>query len=380
MERDAQIALLERVLAQVESDRNAYGPAETRTDPRTYWEPERLRAEEPLFRRYPYVVGHASEIPAPGDYMTHDLAGVAALIVRGADGAVRAFHNVCRHRGTRLVGDERGHAKAFACRYHAWTYDLGGALKHVPQRDAFPGLECEEVTLAPIPAAVHCGLIWIAPDARAPLDIAAHLGPFGAELATFGLGDQVVFRTNARVRRCNWKLIVEAFLEPYHVRTLHRASIGRYFVDRGSVFDLSGAHIRSCVPRHNVRELLALPRTAWDARVYATTEYFFFPATILVLNPDYWSVIRVFPHGPEECWFVNSLLIPAARHTDAEREHWEKSYQLVDQTVFEKEDCEIAESIQSGVRSGVNASFRIGRMEYPIRAFHDSMERALGLR
>src|SRR5262245_31454891 len=126
MRREQQIQLLERLLHHADAAAAANQPAasDATVPVANYTSAARLAAEqEVLFRRHPLIVGHHSELPAPGDFLTHDSSGVPILVVHGRDGGLRAFLNVCRHRGTRLVAEERGQRKGLVCRYHGWTYD-----------------------------------------------------------------------------------------------------------------------------------------------------------------------------------------------------------------------------------------------------------------
>ena len=108
--------------------------------------------------------------------------------------------NVCRHRGTRLVNETQGTAKAFVCRYHAWTYDLEGHLGHVPLERCFPTLERDDAALTELPIESRHGFLWVLPTPRATLDVASWLGDVDDDLASFGLSDHVVLHRSTKVR------------------------------------------------------------------------------------------------------------------------------------------------------------------------------------
>ncbi len=109
------------------------------------------------------LVAHANEVARPGEFLTRDQLGAPLLIVRGEDGAVRAFLNVCRHRGATLEGRERGECKRFVCPYHAWSYDTHGALAKVRHPTGFPTLEREAIRLAELPCVEAAGFVWVCP-------------------------------------------------------------------------------------------------------------------------------------------------------------------------------------------------------------------------
>jgi phenylpropionate dioxygenase-like ring-hydroxylating dioxygenase large terminal subunit len=342
-----------------------------------YSSEERLRQErEALFRRYPLIVGHVSELP-PGSARAVDAAGQPLLLVRDEAGTLRAFLNVCRHRGMRLLG-EAGvcEKKSIVCPYHGWTYALDGRLKQFLHPEAFPGLKPEDHGLVELPCAVHHGLIWVQPTPGAALDIPAYLGGIDEELGDF-LGDSVLFRRVDTRHAANWKLVIDAFLDGYHIRVLHRDTIYPFFVDALAVSEPVGPHIRSAAARRKITEAVNLPAEQWDLREHCTFTHFVFPNTIFIFHPDYASVISVFPEAAGQLRWVHQMLIPRDQHTEARRPHWEKTFQLIEQTVFQREDLFAAEGIQAGLASGANTELRIGRLEHPILAFHAAIQRAL---
>jgi phenylpropionate dioxygenase-like ring-hydroxylating dioxygenase large terminal subunit len=380
MRKDRQIAAIERLLAVTGAGAPEPSLTETSVDVDRYTSPARLEAEERvLFRQRPLVVGRATDLPAPGSFFTHDATGVPLLVTRDKEGVVRAMLNVCRHRGTRLVTEEHGTAKAFVCRYHAWTYDTSGKLGHVPLAQCFPSLESQRDAsgLVELPCEVRHGFVWVLPTVGADLDMARWLGDFDDDLTAFGLAEHVVFRRRAVTRKANWKLVMDAFLEGYHVKSLHQRTLARFFREDGVVVDMSGAHVRSVGARKNLAELAAAPKDAWDVRTCATVFYTLFPNSILVFHPETVSHIALFPRGLGEVCFVHTMLAPREPATEEHRAALDKTWELIDGTVFEKEDLSIAESIQSVLGAGAQETFRLGALEYPIRFFHEAIDRAL---
>ena len=147
MERELELELLSELLAMVEREPAGPPPRDFLVPVEHYTSPQFYQAEQlALFQGLPLVVGHTSELREAGDFLTHDATGIPLLVVRSPEGPARAFLNVCRHRGTKLVTERRGNARAFVCRYHAWSYELGGALLRVPRRDCFPSLSSGSTT------------------------------------------------------------------------------------------------------------------------------------------------------------------------------------------------------------------------------------------
>ena len=379
MRREKQVAVIERLLAVAGRDTSPPPPgAETTSvDVARYTSPDRLADERRvLFRTLPIVIGRAADLAESGSYLTHDATGVPILVTRAADGEVRAMLNVCRHRGTRLVDGPSGRAKAFVCRYHAWTYDLGGCLGHVPLESSFPTLDRGASALVALPCAVRHGFIWVVPDPASRLDVASWLGDFDDDLECFGLSDNVVFGRRSGVRAANWKLVMDAFLEGYHVKSLHQRTLARFFLD-DVVTDRSGPHIRSVGARKNLPELRETAPATWDLRATTTPFYAIFPNNVLVFHPETVSHVALYPKGLGEVEYVHTMLTPRAPANDAERAGWQKTWELIDEKVFAQEDLSIAESIQSVLHSGANTSFQLGTLEHPIRWFHDTTDRII---
>jgi phenylpropionate dioxygenase-like ring-hydroxylating dioxygenase large terminal subunit len=378
LKRDTEIRLIEALRAVVESRTPQMAPEEMRLSPSVYVSPERFEAERrALFRRYPIAVAHASALATPGDFLTHDLLGVPILVQRDRDGVLRAFLNVCRHRGSRLVVEEAGSGrKALVCGYHGWTYGLDGALMHIPHPEGFPRTDCDR-NLVSLAVSDHAGFIWVVPTPGISLDPTTWFGELSDEIAGFQLGSHVAYRKARLRRRFNWKLMVDAFLDGYHIRQLHRNSVYRFFLDNLSVSDQIGPHMRSIVARKAIENLKDVPREQWDLRDALSLTYFLFPNTILIFHPDWVSLVTLFPVTPSESVFSHTMLVPPGTNTEEMRPHWDKTWDLIHGSVFEREDLLAAEWLQNGAESGANEALSIGRYEFPIALFHRTIEECL---
>jgi phenylpropionate dioxygenase-like ring-hydroxylating dioxygenase large terminal subunit len=324
------------------------------------------RERERLFSG-PRIVAASASL-APGACLPVDIPGrVGALVVRGTDGVVRAFANACRHRGTRLV-DAPCAAKAFVCPYHAWTYDHAGSLVHVPHTEAFRGVDLDARGLRPLPVHERYGLVWLGDD----LD--RYLDPIADDVAALGLDQHVLWQRSRTTRRCNWKLVIEAFLDGYHIRVLHRASVYRFFLDAASLAERAGDHIRAITGR---RALLEAPAdlSGVDLRQLATPSLVLFPSTVVVEHPDFISIMTMHPLAPDETEWDHMMLVPAARAGEAE--HWARSWALIEDGVFQREDLWVCEQAQRSIASGAIDELLFGSLESPVRDFHDAIAAAL---
>jgi phenylpropionate dioxygenase-like ring-hydroxylating dioxygenase large terminal subunit len=192
--------------------------------------PEHYELErEAIFKKTWLNVGRVEEIPKPGNYFTKELhvADTSLVVVRGMDGEVRAFYNVCRHRGNKLVWNDfpneevKGTCRQFTCKYHAWRYDLEGALTFVQQEEEFFDLDKADYGLRSVQCEVWEGFIWINLDDANTTSVRDYLGGFGTGLEGYPFGEMTqVFKYKAEVGS-NWKLYIDAFAEFYHAPVLH---------------------------------------------------------------------------------------------------------------------------------------------------------------
>ena len=187
-----------------------------------YHDPEFLAAERKAFlRAAPQVVCHESEIPAPGEWRSLEYLGESVIVIRGDDGEVRAFTNVCRHRGSRLVDGEGGCAKVLTCPYHAWSYARDGRLVGVPHRSEYPGLDTGKLGLVPVALERWRGFLFIMLEPGAP-SVAEMMGPYEQEVAPYRFEElRTIGRVTLRPRDLNWKTIADNYSDGLHIPVGH---------------------------------------------------------------------------------------------------------------------------------------------------------------
>ena len=148
--------------------------------------------KEHVFRNHWQIAGHVSDVPNAGDYLTMDVVGERALIVRGKDGVVRGFHNMCRHRGSRVVADNKGTCKnALVCPFHGWVYNLDGTLRGAARPRSFPDLDKTEFGLMPLDLEIWMGFIFVRFRKGPQPSVAELMAPVEAEIAHYGIADMV---------------------------------------------------------------------------------------------------------------------------------------------------------------------------------------------
>ena len=374
MEKRAQIELLNE-LVSLHDDRQPYLDEEwVRAPVSHYSDPRRLERElENLFRRRPIILLHSTELSEPGSFVRRSIAGRPAIVVRGEDGVVRAFHNVCRHRGAELVGEDSGCRKRFSCPYHAWTWDNTGKLAGVPhQASGFPDMDREEFGLHTIACEEYAGWIWVSLNNDEPMDVKAHLGDLNDEIVAMQADQHVIFESTTLDIAANWKLLVEGGIESYHFRVAHRDTIAPLFLDNLSSYKCFGDHIRSILPRSNLPELREIPEEDWNIGRYANVLYSLLPGAQFLVQDDHFVWIQGIPVAPDRTELRLTTVIPVEENTPERESYWRKNHALTLYTL--KEDFELGEGIQRGFAGAANRFLNFGRFEGALHAFNQAVE------
>ena len=218
-----------------------------------YFERERRQ----IFRRTWLYVGRVEEIPNPGDYFVKDIAVASAsvIIVRGRDGQIRAFHNMCAHRGNKMVWDHTGSCNSFVCRFHGWVYGLEGQLSSVRDEGQFHDFRKADHSLTSVAIDSWEGFIFVNFDPNPSESLTEFLGEFGEEVGGWGFSEKTsCFSYKAEVN-CNWKIFLNAFQESYHVPTVHHRTVPDSASSASNPFARPVSFI--LYPRHQVISIYA---------------------------------------------------------------------------------------------------------------------------
>jgi phenylpropionate dioxygenase-like ring-hydroxylating dioxygenase large terminal subunit len=188
----------------------------------------------------------------------------------------------------------------------------------------------------------------------------------------FGMSGLHLYRRRTHEVASNWKQVMDAFLESYHVQRLHAETIAPFFTDGISAADYIGPHQRAVVGRADY--LSEIDRDDWAAvRRVLTYTYAFFPTSILIVSPDYINLLVVMPQTVGTCLVEDFMLIPVPPQTPEAEAHWQRSWDLLDAGTFAGEDFRAAALCQRGIESGLVKSITIGALEEGIAAFHERL-------
>jgi phenylpropionate dioxygenase-like ring-hydroxylating dioxygenase large terminal subunit len=379
MQQATQIALARRVFDFVERDTTELADAIFLNPVASYTCPQQAQRErDRLFRDHPLFFGLSCELPKPGDYRADDLSGMPVLVVRAQDGRLRAFLNVCRHRGAKVATGSGSGKRVFVCPYHAFTYDLEGRLTKL-QSQGFPELTCEERSLVQIPVAERHGLIWVRATPGGEIDVDALLGGLAPEMASYNLASYSHYETRTLTKEMNWKLVIDTFLETWHVATLHRETVGPIFQPNVNAFDAFGYNGRLIIPRRSLLGLRKEPESSWDLLMHSAIVYTLFPNALLVWQGDHVETWRSFPVGTDtsRCTAEAALFTPTPATADKAKQHWDRNMDLLMRTV-DAEDFPVCLDIQRGFAAQAQQHMTFGRNEPALAHYHRSLRQALG--
>ena len=343
---------------------------------RQRWEAER----DLLFRRRPTVVALSGDLARPGDHVATDAGGVPVLVMRGDDGVLRGFVNICRHRGSPLAAPGSGaSAGSLRCGFHGWVYDRSGTVIGRPHAaGGFDTLGDRCDALIPRPVAEAHGLVFVRGEGDDPIDSAELLGPLAAELDEFGFGAYHRFDSWVSAWPANWKLLIDTFLENYHVPALHPTTVARYFLVRPSLFDPLGPNLRFHSMQKSILELADTPEDEWELLPHGTVEYLVAPNTILNFSVDHLAVYRFLPTAVDHTRVELTVYTtaPADEMDDTTRDHYRRTLELHER-VSGGEDFAQQVTTHAALASGGATEVVFGRNEPAAIHFHRQLDRLL---
>ncbi|HEY6647365.1 MAG TPA: SRPBCC family protein [Mycobacterium sp.] len=373
---DAEI--VRRIFAHIDAGTTDEGEA-WREPVQNYLDPIRFTHELEMLRSFPSVYLPSAAIPNAGDHAERVTFGVPLFAVRGKDGRARVFRNSCRHRGMALV-EGPGCSHALVCRYHGWTYRLDGTLSHVPHPEAFPDLDMPTRGLVEVDSREVDGLIVIGPlspesgrDADAAMAALTDGSPWRDKL----LPAERLFAVRPALRDMNWKVLVEQFLEGYHIRTTHKDTFFPIQYDDLNVVEAFGPNSRITFPYKNIERLRDRPESTWNVGHRVTYVYHLFPNVMVATFPNQVLVITIDPIDVDHTTVtIYAMVTPhVAERVSANPEDAAGARNLLNEGGVE--DNEMSEGVQRGLHAGANTFVEFGTHESAIGRFHATLDERL---
>ncbi|MBI3373760.1 MAG: Rieske 2Fe-2S domain-containing protein [Betaproteobacteria bacterium] len=360
----------QRILDHIENRTTDLGGEIWREPVANYRSEERLAMEvQQVFKRTPTPFCPSAALPQAGAYVAREAAGTPILAVRGEDGTVRAFRNACRHRGM-AVANATGCAKSFVCGYHGWTYRLDGSLRHIPHEHGFPGLDKSTHGLAPLRAEESCGMVFVTQDTPALED------PALDELAHVFSPEQQLFATRERDIAANWKILLEGFIEGYHIRATHPETFYPYGFDNLNLVEPFGRNSRVTYPFQRIAKLARVAREERRVDGLLTYVYHLFPNVLITVLSRHTNVVVLEPLGIDSTRNITYTLTNRGADQEEMLREAKRDAAFVGE-VGAAEDRAVVCAIQRGLGSGANEVFTFGKFEGAIAHFHRTLKAAL---
>tara|TARA_B100000686_G_scaffold346057_1_gene431802 strand:- start:1111 stop:2253 length:1143 start_codon:yes stop_codon:yes gene_type:complete len=330
------------------------------------------REREEIFFRDWLCVARTEELANPGDYMTFRLVGEPIVVTRNLAGELKAFANVCFHRGVE-VANGAGNTMEFSCPYHGWLYDLEGKLVGAPYMKDANAFDPKNCQLAPVRLDTWCGWVFVSFNERAPT-LSDYLADLDKDFAWLGHQDFRLCKKFELEFSCNWKLIVENLLDFYHLATLHRGTIGRNFDVEAMKLDNRPDGRFSCFyervsPMPGGQPLLDPIPAIKGKRENLNSVGFLPPNFNIVFRPDYCRPFVIWPITPARCRVVGYALFPEESiGRPGFAEAVETYHQLHLDTLVE--DIDMVKSLQNACNS---RNFVPGRMSAFESTVHNTL-------
>jgi phenylpropionate dioxygenase-like ring-hydroxylating dioxygenase large terminal subunit len=376
MKRNDTFLLAKRALQHLVDGTTDQAAAPRKIAVEAYVDPVRYAGEiEQIFKRRPLALALSVELAEAGSYLARTEMGVPVLMSRGKDGKVRAFLNVCRHRGAALCKEGAGTAPRFVCPYHAWSYDREGKLVGMYGRDTFGDVDETDLALTSLACEERAGLIWVCLTPGVAIDLDQWLGEFAGQLETLELGTWHLFEQRV-LPGPGWKVALDGYLEVYHHDSVHGQTVGQYTIGNLLVHDTFGPHQRLVFGRKNLKDLIGTPECDWDADDCIRVVHSVFPnLSISGVVGDHCLVSQIFPGPTPETTLTRQTVLSARKPETPEELQKTETFSAMTLQAVRDEDYAIGFSIQAGLKTAANKSFVFGRNEPALQHYHMYVER-----
>ena len=345
-----------------------------------YRDPKITEIEESqILRRVPLAIVPSAQLPKNNDFVVRSVLGDSLLVTRDRSGLTHVFLNYCRHRGA-MPACGSGNASRFVCPYHAWTYRNTGELFMVPGKSGFDTMDNADYGLVELPSQERYGFIWAVLTADAAIDLDAHLGPLGPELAQWNYESYGYHTDREFSSEVSWKGALEAFAEGYHFPFVHGESlIGQNTLPNTAIYDEFGRHHRIGFPFTWIKNLTEDSVASREPSANMGVIYWVYPNLILANSPVGVEIIDMLPEGePTRCTVRHSWMgrIPAV--DDDMRALYDTVYEGVHAAVRD-EDFAMLPQCGEGVRHGQHDHMIIGRNEIAVQHMIKVFAQELGV-
>ena len=380
MKTEEQIRLIELLMKRLDEGVNVDAGGLRHNPAEVYSCPELAAREwQSFFRTHPQVIGMSADLAEPGSFLTCSDFGIPVLATRDKAGEFRAFVNVCRHRGVKLVDEAAGKRSRFSCPFHAWTYSNQGELVSIPKEGHFGQIDKSCHGLVPLPAVERYGLLWVHPQPDGKIDVDALLGGLAEEFDSWCFDRLKNVGYDSYEKRMNWKLGIDTFGETYHFTTLHRNTLAPNFHGNVQTYDTFGRNHRMGLCYKSIDELRAEPRDKWHISRAALPVYYLFPNIQLNVLSRSVVLVRLYPDPEDPARSRARLSFYATAEALDTEPGLVKMIVQGFSDVIRDEDFEVAARSQLGSDCGIPEHVIFGRNEPALHHYHNTYREALGM-
>ena len=377
MSRAQLVAMARKNIAHVEAETADQETACFSVPTAHYTDPERWQLEvDRIFKRVPLMVALSGELTEPGSYKAMTAVGVPILLTRGPEGAIKAFVNMCSHRGAIVVPDGLGKTRRFACPYHGWTYDGDGQLVGITNRREFGTPDAEELGLVPLPADERAGMVFVGLTPGRDLHLDGFLAGYDEVLAHFDFGAWHLV-TRREIVGPNWKLAYDGYLDYYHLPILHRNTFGPDGSNK-AIYNVWGPHQRMSRPDPTLLELRDIPEDDWDVDATVGGVWTLFPnISMAIYLGESVLLSQLFPGPtPDLSTTIQSYFV-ATPPDDGEIAAKAEEHADFLEMVVRDEDYSTGFGIQTAIATGARDAFIFGKNEGGGHRFHSWVDRLI---
>lgn len=340
----------------------------------SYTDPDQWKAEiELVFKRVPLLLAFTAELPKAGDFKAMDAAGMPVLINRDKGGQVRAFLNVCAHRGAPLASEGLGNCARFTCKYHGWTYGADGKLIGISEPASYGAIDKSEMGLRELPCEERAGLIFVCLTPNAPIDLDHYFRGYLDDFAALDFGNWSYLGSRV-IEGANWKIAFDGYLEGYHFASLHPETIAPRTPSNCMHYEAFGPNLRIGFPHRTIGEALRqVPRAEWGKQENNGFDFvrIFFPNVSAFIAPEITQIAQLFPGPtPGQNRTVLNYLRREPIRDEADRVAVDAAIDFFRDVTY-NEDYLIGLEIQKGLESGAHDELVFGQNERGNQYFHE---------
>ena len=366
------LELAKRALQHFNEGSTDRAPSQMRIPLSAYTDESRFTEErQAVFFESPIAIALSLELPNAGDFQTQTVMGLPLLLTRDRDRKAHCFINVCRHRGAKVCSEDNGNQTRFSCPYHAWTYSNQGELIGIYGEDSFGEVDRATMGLTELTCEERAGVIFACLTPSLQFDIDAWLGEFAEKLGTQKLADWHLY-TERFLDGSGWKATMDGYLEVYHHDSVHGKTVGPHTVGNLLVHDTYGAHQRMAFARKNIHELNDRPPESWDnPESFIRVVHSVFPnLSISAILGGQCLVGFIYPGETSATTLTRQLILSAAAPTTEDEQAAVETFSQMTLQAVRDEDYALVATVQSGLGSGANDSFLVGRNEPAVQHYH----------